>query len=331
MNVILPVAGLGTRLRPHTWSRPKPLVSLAGKTVLDHVLDRLGPLDIDRVVFVTGYLGDQIEEYVREHYDFDAVFVEQKEPKGQSHAIIEARGHVTGPTMVLFPDMVFEAEMEGLKSSDADGAIFVKEVEDPSRFGVVVLENDRISKLVEKPDTPVSNLAVMGVYYFAEVEKLFEAIDHQLEQNIQTKGEYFIADAIQVMIDNGANLTAPVATVWEDCGTREALLDTNRYLLEKVGQVPDANGNVFIAPVYVDPEATVKGSIVGPYASIGAGAVVDGSIVRDSIVDDGAQVTSVILERSMIGRNAVLSGDAARVNIGDTSEVAMAGWTDGGS
>src|SRR5690606_24432587 len=126
MNVILPVAGLGTRLRPHTWSRPKPLVSLAGKTVLDHVLDRLEPLDIDRVVFVTGYLGDQIEEYVRANYSFDAVFVEQREPRGQSHAIIEARGHVEGPTMVIFPDMVFEADMDDLKSSDLDGAIFVK-------------------------------------------------------------------------------------------------------------------------------------------------------------------------------------------------------------
>jgi glucose-1-phosphate thymidylyltransferase len=140
MNVILPVAGLGTRLRPHTWSRPKPLVSLAGKTVLDHVLDRLMPLDIDRVVFVTGYLGDQIEDYVREHYSFDAIFVEQREPRGQSHAIIEARGKLQGPTMVIFPDMVFEAEMQNLEESSADGAIFVKEVDDPSRFGVVVLD-----------------------------------------------------------------------------------------------------------------------------------------------------------------------------------------------
>ena len=323
MNVILPVAGLGTRLRPHTWSRPKPLVSLAGKTVLDHVLDRLEPLNINRVVFVTGYLGDQIEEYVRANYSFDAVFVEQREQKGQSHAIIEARGHVDGPTMVIFPDMVFEAEMQDLKDSNADGAIFVKEVDDPSRFGVVVQEGDRITRLVEKPDEPVSNLAVMGVYYFSEIDALFKAIDTQLAQDIQTKGEYFIADAIQLMIDGGATLTAPVATVWEDCGTREALLDTNRYLLRQLDGAAQAEDSVLVPPVYVDPTATVKNSIIGPYTSVGAHAVVDGSIVRDSIIDAGASVSSTILERSLIGRNAVLSGDVARVNIGDTSEINM--------
>jgi glucose-1-phosphate thymidylyltransferase len=331
MNVILPVAGLGTRLRPHTWSRPKPLVSLAGKAVLDHVLDRLVPLNIDRVVFVTGYLGDQIEEYVREHYSFDSVFVEQAEPKGQSHAIIEARGHITGPTVVLFPDMVFEADMENLHASTNDGAIFVKEVDDPSRFGVVVVEDERISRLVEKPDEPVSNLAVMGVYYFSEITDLFSAIDRQLKENIQTKGEYFIADAIQLMINEGADFSAPVASVWEDCGTRDALLDTNRFLLKGIEQVAPADGSVFIPPVYVDPSAKVMNSIIGPYASVGANAVVDGAIIRDSIVDDGACVTSAILERSMIGRNAILSGDVTRVNIGDTSEVTLSSRSDGTS
>lgn len=323
MNVILPVAGLGTRLRPQTWSRPKPLVSLAGKTVLDHVLDRLRPLDIDTVVFVTGYLGDQIEEYVRANYSFDTVFVEQKQPRGQSDAIIRARGHLTGPTMVIFPDMVFEADMTGLEASDVDGAIFVKEVEDPSRFGVVVKDGDKISKLVEKPDVPISNLAVMGAYYFADFEKLIEAIDRQLEQNLQTKGEFFIADAIQLMIDDGAYFTAPVASVWEDCGTRNALLDTNRYLLERIEEVASIDGSVVVPPVYVDPSATVVNSIIGPYASIGKGASVQGSIVRDSIVDEGAEVRTSILERSIIGRNAYFSDDASSVNIGDSSEVSM--------
>jgi glucose-1-phosphate thymidylyltransferase len=323
MNVILPVAGLGTRLRPQTWSRPKPLVSLAGRTVLDHVLDRLSPLNIERVVFVTGYLGDQIEEYVRANYDFDSVFVEQKHPRGQSDAIIRARGKLSGPTMVIFPDMVFEADMTDLESSNVDGAIFVKEVPDPSRFGVVVKEGERIAKLVEKPDEPISNLAVMGAYYFADVDRLIEAIDRQIEQNLQTKGEFFIADAIQLMIDDGAHFTAPVATVWEDCGTRNALLDTNRYLLEKIDETPQIEGSVIVPPVYVDPSATVANSIIGPYASIGAGATVYDSIVRDSIVDEGAEVRTSILERSIIGRNAFFSDDASSVNIGDSSEVLM--------
>ena len=329
MNVILPVAGLGTRLRPHTWSRPKPLFSLAGKTVLDHVLDRLEPLDIDRVVFVTGYLGDQIEEYVHANYSFDSVFVEQDEPKGQSHAIIQARGKISGPTIVLFPDMVFEADMTGLVESGVDGAVFVKEVPDPSRFGVVIVENGRITKLVEKPDEPVSNLAVMGVYYFREIEDLFKAIDNQLEQNIQTKNEFFIADAIQLMVNEGANFSAPTASVWEDCGTSDALLDTNRYLLRQLDGRPESNGAVYISPVYVDPSAVVTSSIIGPYASIGANAVIDGSIIRDSIIDDGASVRSAVLERSLVGRKAVLTGNAMRVSVGDTSEVNLV-WDAGG-
>lgn len=321
MNVILPVAGLGTRLRPHTWSRPKPLVSLAGKTVLDHVLDRLLTLDLERVVFVTGYLGDQIEEYVCGRYGFDAVFVEQDEPKGQSHAIIQAREKVSGPTIVLFPDMVFEAHMTGLVESGVDGAVFVKEVLDPSRFGVVIMDDGHITKLVEKPDDPVSNLAVMGVYYFREVEDLFSAIDEQLERNLQTKGEYFVADAIQLLIDRGKKFIAPPATVWEDCGTRDALLDTNRYLLQQLDNRPHENGAVYVPPVYVDPSAKVIDSVIGPYTSIGKGAMVEGSIVRDSIIDDGASVHSAVLERSLVGRHATLRGNALRVNVGDTSEV----------
>ena len=328
MNIILPVAGLGTRLRPHTWSRPKPLVSLAGRTVLDHVLARLEPLNLEKVVFVTGYLGDQIEAYVKANYSFDSAFVEQSQPKGQSHAIIEARGLVTGPTMVVFPDMVFDAEMSGLQGGNVDGAIFVKEVEDPSRFGVVVLDDGRITRLVEKPDVPVSNLAVMGAYYFARIEDLFDAIDTQLDQDIQTKGEYFIADAIQLMIDGGAKFSAPVASVWEDCGTLDALLDTNRYLLSTLESSAASAGSVFIPPVCVAASASVTNSIIGPYASIGGNAVVDGSIVRDSIVDEGASVSSAILERSLVGRHAQVIGNAVRLNIGDTSEVSLSSRTD---
>ncbi|RIK36157.1 MAG: nucleotidyltransferase, partial [Chloroflexi bacterium] len=187
MNVIIPVAGLGTRLRPHTWSRPKPLVSVAGKPVLGHVLDALSVLTLDRVVFVTGYLGDQIEEFVRENYRFDMVFVRQGEPRGQSHAIVQARGQIAGPTIVIFPDMLFEADIACLENSAWDGALYVKQVEDPRRFGVVELdEHKRVTRLVEKPEQPVSDLAVMGIYYIAEIRKLFDAIDEQMQRNIQT-------------------------------------------------------------------------------------------------------------------------------------------------
>lgn len=324
MNVIIPVAGLGTRLRPQTWSKPKPLVSVAGKPVLGHVLDRLAPLSLDRVVFVTGYLGEQIEEYVRKNYDFEAIFVEQRAQLGQSHAVIQARGAVRGPTLVVFPDMLFEADIEQLKVLDADGALFVKEVPNPQRFGVVVLENGRIKRLIEKPVEPVSNLAVVGLYYLREIQDLFNAIDHQMRCDVQQYGEYFLADALQSMIDQGCDFAALKVTVWEDCGKPEALLGTNRYLLKRQDSpVPAVEGAVIVPPSFIDPSATIRNSVIGPFASIGARVTVSNSIVTDSIVDEGAQLDAVMLTRSIIGRQAYVRGDFMQVNVGDSSDIML--------
>lgn len=328
MNIILPVAGLGTRLRPHTWSRPKPLVTVAGKTMIDHVLDRLLPLSIDRVVFITGYLGDQIEEHVRSHYDFDAVFVEQEEQLGQSHAIIEARDMVSGPSIVLFPDMIFEADLKQLETAEVDGGIYVMQVEDPSRFGVAVLEGGRITRLVEKPEEPVSNLAIVGIYYFREVQRLIEAIDRQIDQGMQTKGEYFLADAIQIMLEDGLQFDEYEVSVWEDCGTTDAILNTNRYLLSQMDTTAQRERTVIVPPSFIHDDATVTDSVIGPYASIGAGSTITGSVVRDSIVDTGARVESANLTWSLLGRNAAVSGEPVRLNIGDNSGVDLAWGTD---
>lgn len=329
MNVIIPVAGLGTRLRPHTWSRPKPLVSVAGKPVLGHVLDRLIQMPLDRVVFVTGYLGDQIEQYVRETYQFDAVFVEQTEQLGQSHAVIQAEGTISGPTIVVFPDMLFEADLEQLLSLDADGALFVKEVADPRRFGVVVVEEGRIRQLVEKPTEPVSNLAVVGIYYFKEIRDLFEAIHVQMRQDLRKHGEYFLADAIQHLIDQGANFTSLPVSVWEDCGKPEALLSTNRYMLERERHdVPETPGAVVIPPVLIDPTATIRNAVIGPYASIGPRVTVTNSIITDSIVDEDAQIEMAMLTGSIIGRQAYVRGDFWRVNVGDSADIALAARND---
>jgi len=322
VNVIIPVAGLGTRLRPHTWSRPKPLVSVAGKPVLGHVLDELSALTLDRVVFVTGYLGDQIEDFVRSNYNFDSVFVRQAEPRGQSHAIIQARGQISGPTIVLFPDMLFDADIKCLESSDWDGALYVKKVEDPRRFGVVELDDDRcITRLIEKPEHPVSDLAVMGIYYVAEIRRLFEAIDQQMQQGIQTKGEYFLADALQLMIDKGFRFTSIPAVEWEDCGTPAALLSTNRFLLARSQGAPEIPGVVIIPPVFIAPTARISQSVIGPFATIGTDVVVENAIVRDSIVDSGAHIDSVLLTGSIVGRNAFVRGEPLKINVGDSADI----------
>ena len=322
MNVIIPVAGLGTRLRPHTWSRPKPLVSVGGKPMLGHVLDRLSTLTLDRVVFVTGYLGEQIEQFVRANYAFDTVFVPQLDPRGQSDAIVRARGQIAGPTLIVFPDMLFEADIEAVEQAAFDGAIFVKQVDDPRRFGVVALDDDgKVTRFVEKPTEPISDLAIMGVYFVKEVRRLFDAIDEQMHNNIQTKGEFFLADALQLMIDKGLDFRALPATVWEDCGTTAALLSTNRYMLSRNPETPTIPGSVIVPPVFIHPTAKVSSSLIGPYVSLGENVLVEHAIVRDSIIDNGAHIESAMLTTSVVGRNAFVRGEPLRVNVGDSSDI----------
>src|SRR4051794_21308105 len=206
MHVIIPAAGFGTRLRPHTWSKPKPLVCVAGKPTLAYVLDGIEPLNPEHVTFVTGYLGDQIRVYVEQHYSFKASFVHQSQMKGQAHAISLAAKHVCGPVVIAFADTIFSADFAMLNKTAADGVIFVKEVENPQSFGIVELAGRRIRRIVEKPANPTSNLAVGGVYYFRDSARLFAAIDKVVATNTQTRGEYYLADAIQQMIDDGAQI-----------------------------------------------------------------------------------------------------------------------------
>ena len=189
MDIILPVAGLGTRLRPQTWSKPKPLVSLAGKPMLAHVLDRVLPLQPEKLVFITGFLGDQIETWARTTYDLPLAFVEQPQMLGQTDAIIRTRHLVDGDALILFPDMLFEADFSVLQGIDADAVMFTKEVEDPSALGIAIIERGRIVKLVEKPKEPVSNLAVIGIYYVKRMADFYAAIEEHMRRGIKLKKE----------------------------------------------------------------------------------------------------------------------------------------------
>lgn len=339
MKVIIPLAGFGTRLRPHTYTKPKPLVNVAGKPVLGHILDKLEGLDIEEIIFITGYLGDKIEQYVSQNYHFSARYVEQKELKGQAHAIWLAKEHVAGPVLIIFVDTIFEADLKPLAQLTSDGVIFVKEVEDPRRFGVVTIQDGIITRFVEKPSEPISNLAVIGVYYLKDAEHLFACIDELIARNIQTKGEYFLADALQLMVEQGARLNAWPVEVWEDCGTPEAVLHTNRYLLERVThQEPTPNSCIVVPPAYVHPTARIEHSVIGPYVYIGAHCHVESSIVgpyvsladkgeiyrslvNDSIINQGARIENAMLTRSLIGDEARVRGSFESLNVGDSSQV----------
>ncbi|NTU79655.1 MAG: NTP transferase domain-containing protein [Chloroflexales bacterium] len=325
MRVMILTAGLGTRLRPHTFSKPKPLVSVAGKPVLAHIIDDLLDIRIDELIFVTGYLGNQIEDYVRAHYSHIPLrFLVQQEMRGQADAIYLANEFAEGPILVVFGDGLFDIDKTRLNSHPAEGIIYCKEVDDPRRFGVVVVENGRITRLVEKPAEPVSNLAVIGAYYLPEARRLMDAIAYIMEQGIQTKGEYYLADALQVMIERGEVLTAEPVPMWRDCGTIEALLDTNRFLLENGHSRPvDGTHSVIIPPVNIAASAVIENSVIGPYVSVAEGAVVRESIVKDAIINTGAQIQSVIMAKSLIGDNAYVDGISHELNVGDSSDIRL--------
>jgi glucose-1-phosphate thymidylyltransferase len=325
MKVIIPLAGFGTRLRPHTYTRPKPLISVAGKAVLGHILDKLVGLDIEEVIFILGYLGDQIRDYVTANYDFPSRYIEQKELKGQAHALYLVREHVSGPVLIIFVDTIFETDLGVLAQTPSDGVIYVKEVEDPRRFGVAITENGFITKLVEKPSTPISNLAVIGLYYVKESRLLMECIADLIRKDIKTKGEYFLADALQLMIDKGSRFAARTVEVWEDCGKPETVLHTNRYLLEHGGaQETETENSVLIPPVYIAKSAVIKDSVVGPYVSIAGEATIVRSIIRDSIINERAQIEDASLSQSLIGKDAYVRGSFERLNVGDSSQVDFA-------
>jgi glucose-1-phosphate thymidylyltransferase len=332
IKVVIPMAGLGTRLRPHTWSKPKQLVAVAGKTVLDHVLDMLSTLPDTlevELINIVGYLGDQIEDHMSKYYpDIKSRFVVQEEPRGQSHAIYLAREYLTGPMMVVFADTLIETDLSNLANEEYDAVAWVKPVPDPRRFGVAVLDKDeQVTKLIEKPKEIDNNLAVVGFYYFRSAEDLLSAIEAQMERDVQLKGEYFLADAINIMLENGLKMRPEKIDVWLDAGTPEALLETNRYLLDNghsnSQEQLDLSNVVINPPVFVHPTAKLENSVIGPFASIGAGAQVSNSIVRDSILEDEAQVRDVNLENSLIGRRALIQQRAGSVNAGDNTVVSL--------
>ena len=331
MKVIIPLAGFGKRMRPHTWSKPKPLVNVAGKPVLGHILDRLADLDVevDELIFIVGWLGEQIKAYYEaSNYPYPASYVEQKELLGQAHAIWLAREHLNGPVLIVFVDTVFEADLGGLATAGLDGVAYVKEVEDPRRFGVTVLgSNGLVTRIVEKPDSLDNRLAVVGAYYIHDAAWLLRAVEELMERNLQTKGEFYLADAYTLMIEQGARFGIRQVSVWEDCGTPRAVLRTNRYLLEH-GQDASSRAvavqSVIIPPVYIAPSARVEHSIVGPYVTIAENSVVLRSIVRDSIIDEEAYIDDTMLDQSLIGKDAVVRGRYRVLNVGDSSRLDFA-------
>lgn len=325
MKIILPVAGKGTRLRPHTHTRAKSLVQVAGKTVLEHIIERLKVLAAEELIFITDENGYQIEAFMKRCFpDLNCSYIVQKDRLGPAHAVSLAAPRIApgDDVLVVFNDTIFVTDLNRIPElcADCDGLIYSKEVEDFQRFGVNVIRNGIIVDMVEKPDTPVSRLAQVGLYYLKDAAGFMQYLDQAIQAGDTVKGEFYLPAVFMRMIKDGLRFRAPEIDAWLDCGKPETLLETNRYLLQERhicrGELVDT---VVIPPVNIADGVKVKGSIIGPYVSLAAGTVIEASIIRDSIVNADCQVKDANLRFSILGNGVKLAGSPRRMNIGDDS------------
>ncbi len=325
MQVIIPLAGKGTRLRPHTHLVPKPLIKVAGRPVMDWVMDKLADLDVHELIFITGHLKDQVERYVHAHYTYPARFVEQKVQDGTAGAINLARPFVKEPVLIIFVDTVFDADLSIVKGSTDAGIIWAKEVEDYQRFGVVVTDADgHMTRIVEKPQEPISKLANIGLYYIRDTDALWQGIDHVLASP-PNKGEWYLTDAFQWMIEHGRKIRAAEVTGWYDCGAMNTTLETNAILLArgegKGGNRTVGAGGKVVEPCYIEDGVTIEGATVGPNVSVEAGTVIRGSTVRDAIIGAKCRIEDSTLSNAMLGDDVVVQGVTGSLSVGSHSEV----------
>jgi len=335
LKIFIPMAGWGTRMRPHTWSKPKPLVSVAGKASLEHLMEMFKTLPdpgaVEYVFILGPYLGElQIPAFIKENYpNIKAYYVVQSEMKGQSHALWLGREHMHGPLLMCFSDTLMETDFSFLAQETADVVAWVMPTPDPRRFGVAEVGRDGwVTSFIEKPKSLDNNLVVVGCYYFKSAENLLAAIEEQMQRGIMLKGEYFLTDTISVMIEHGAKVRVNEISTWLDTGTIAATLDTNKLLLDKLGsQVGKfAGSNVeIIEPVAIHETAVISDSKIGPHASVGANCKISNSTISESIIEADSEIQAAVLKRSLIGRQAKVQGRGdghiIQLNIGDNSEV----------
>ncbi|KAF0153070.1 MAG: nucleotidyl transferase [Ignavibacteria bacterium] len=322
MRAIIPAAGFGTRLKPHTFSLPKVLLNVGGKPILGHIIDKLLSEQITKATFVVGYLGEKIVEYVSSEYPkLEASYVSQEIALGLGHAI-----QMAAPTFddeeifIILGDTIFDVNIHSVFEKKMS-SLGVKTVEDPSRFGVAVCQDGRIAKLIEKPQEPISKLALVGLYYINNSELLVESLNELFEKDIKTRGEYQLTDALQLMIERGHKFTTFQVDGWYDCGKSETLLATNKYILQTKGTNRNIKGNTIIDPVYISESATVLDSIIGPFTTISENCVVKEAIIKNSILSPSSQVEKSMLDNSIIGMNAIVKGNYKKLNAGDSSEI----------
>lgn len=336
-KIVIPMAGWGTRMRPHTYSKPKPLVSVAGKTTLEHLMDMFktmpNPEKLEYVFILGPFLGEmQIPDFIKEKYpDITAHFIVQHEMKGQSHALWLAREYLHGPMQMVFSDTLIETDFSFLANETADSVAWVMPVPDPRRFGVAELGEDGfVKRFIEKPQTIENNLVITGCYYYKEARELISAIEEQMERNVTLKNEYFLADAMSIMIEQGTKIRVHEISTWLDTGTIDATLDTNKILLDRgaanVTKDETRDSVKIIAPSFVHPSAEISEAVIGPHASIGANCKINQAVIQKSVIGEGTEIKRTALANSLVGSNCYVEGqpnkeEAMSLNIGDDSSV----------
>jgi len=331
MKAIIPVAGVGTKLRPHTYTQPKALIPLAGKTILSITIDQLSEAGINDFIFIIGYLGEKIQDYVLEHYpNLNTHFVTQSERHGTGYAINLTREIVgDDEVLIVLGDTIAEYDVKEIINSPTS-MLGIKKVDDPRNFGVAELEDDssNISRLVEKPAIPKSNMALVGIYKIKESKILFNCLT-TISESKTSYEEFSITDALDCMIGQGVKFTAFKVANWFDCGKKESLLQSNAILLKKFGvsikEPNDFENTIFVPPVSIGEGCKIKNSVIGPNVAIGEHSTINRAILKDSIIGAYSNLVEIVLDNSLIGSDAEVKGVSRNLNIGDNTAIDLGG------
>ena len=327
MKAIIPVAGAGTKLRPHTYTQPKALIPMAGKTVLSIIVEQLKEAGIEEYIFIVGYLGEKIQDYVRTHFPtIKAHFVFQSDRQGSGHALKLTRNIVDGDEIfVVLGDTITEYDVRQVIDSPTS-MLGVKKVDDPRDFGVAEMDTDgMVTHVVEKPQIPKSNMALVGIYKIKETQMVFDCLEINISQGLRTHGEYNITDAIDCMIKKGARFKAFKVESWFDCGKKETLLESNATLLKKFGSKVQCHqhyeNTVLIQPVSIGDNCDIKNSIIGPNVTVGENTTIEQSILKESIIGAYSNLVDIVLDDSIIGSDTSIRGETRSLNIGDNTNI----------
>lgn len=322
MKVIIPAAGIGQRLQPHTLTTPKPLLKVGGKAILDYLLLPLEDLQPDEVIFVIGYKGEMIEEYVRANFSFKSTFIKQDKLLGLGYAVLMAMKNMdNSELLVLLGDTIVECNLSEFVNA-GDYALGLHKVDDPRRFGVAEVIDNVIVNLEEKPDNPKSDLALIGLYYFSQSDSLKAELSNLISSGKTTSGEIQLTDALDIMIKNGIKFSPYQIEAWFDCGKKETMLETNQHILNKQSESPQISGSKIIHPVYISEKVKVENSTIGPYVAVDKETEILNSIISNSIIGGETKIINSEFKDSIIGDKAIVENvKNEKLNIGYAAKV----------